>query len=314
MSTLATKLKKLKGFDLARFEPTLWIIKRDYDAFQRVATYDPLFVNTQDKLRKKLRDIARRLIGAANHVQPYEYLNADQDEDTVLAVKANDTDFKSIAAKIRQGSDGPMVTEITQMFGAWAYVIHLTDGKSEIFAVRKITEGWKLKQAERYLRVVFRNHMLIDLEDKAVFQIDSLLDFFSFEDELFILNKKRFESVLNFRVGMEESRDVVLNELSELNIVNDPEVLRSAISDKLTLLRRIAMIKKNGYYKQADFLKKCKAVCKKRGWPVKFEGNRMIANRDNVEVILRLLNQDRLTSLITDEDFDVDVKHKVPSE
>ena len=311
MSTLETKLKKLKGFDLSTFHANLWIIKRELKVVDRTAKYEPLFVEIENKLRKKLTTIVKKAVAPSNHVQAYEFLNADQDEDTALSVSASDTDLKSIQDKIHLGSDGSKVTDVAQLFNSWAYAIQLTQGKHEILAIRKITEGWKVKQVERYLQVVFRDRMLVDLDDKAVFRLEAGIDFFSFEDDIFILNKRRFESVLNFRQGMEKSRDEVLEVLSNSGIIDKPNVLKDAISDKLLFLRRIASIKKNAYYKQEDFLKKCKEVCRKRKWPVEFDGDKMIVTPDNVDIVLRLLNQDRLTSLITDEDFDVDAKHKV---
>lgn len=80
---------------------------------------------------------------------------------------------------------------------------------------------------------------------------------------------------------------------------------------KLNYLRRISMIKRNGYYKQPGYIKKIKAVCAKRKWDIKFEGNKIVVTSENVEMVLRLLNNDRLESPINAELFDVSVKQKV---
>ena len=56
------------------------------------------------------------------------------------------------------------------------------------------------------VNAIFKNNMLVDLEQGELFRIDTKIDFFSFDGVLFVADKKNFETALNFREGMERNR------------------------------------------------------------------------------------------------------------
>ncbi len=310
MSTsMETVLKKVQSFQLSKAQSVLWIVKRRLRG--GVADYSIASVKTHAKLQKKLVDVVARAIRSANHVEEYEFLSEDKDEDAMLSVKLTETDLNQIANTISYGSDNPKVETADQLLDSWAYAIELHVGKERILAVRKIPEGWKLKQKEKRLSALFKNHMLLDFEDTDVFRLDRTIDFFAYHDLVFILDKKKFESAMNFRAGMERNRDGLLDELKELDVVNDVEIIRLRAGTRIGFLRRMSMIKKNGYYKRPGFMKRLKTVCAEKNWPIAFEEEKVVITEDNVEAVLKLLNDDRLASLLTDDIFDVSVKKKV---
>src|SRR6266496_1262567 len=102
-----------------------------------------------------------------------------------------------------------------------------------------------------------------------------------------------------------------LNEFKKFRIITDVELMRTKIGTRLSYLRKISMIKKNGYYKQKTFLNGVKKVSKEMGWDVRYDGDRIVVTEQNLDLILTLLNNDRLASLINQEIFDVEVKKPV---
>jgi hypothetical protein len=306
---LTKTLQHLKGLSLDKAHASLWIIKRTLKS--GAATYRVAAVKTEPKLQRKLVSIVASAVRSANHVLEYEYLTADQDGDTALGLNIADTDLQSIADQIAEGSDAPQVMEAKDLFDSWAYAVEVTLGKERVIGVRKISEGWKLKQKDKILSTIFQNHMLLDYEDQLVFKLDKAIDFFACDGGLFILDKKRFEAALNFRAGMEANVAAVLDEFAQLGLVTDVEIIRAKVGTRLSHLRRISMIKNNGYHRRPGFMEKVKAVCAKNGWEVEFDGSKAIVTEGNVELLLKLLNNDRLASMLTEEIFDVTVKHRV---
>jgi hypothetical protein len=307
--TLNKALKKLHDLPLNKAHVVLWIIKRQLQG--GLATYRVASVKIEKALQRKLIGVVTRAVKSSNQVHEYEFLSEDHDADVTLTVRLSDTDLGSIAKQISNGSDNPHIENAQQLFDSWAYAVELHIGDERILAVRKIPEGWKLKQKDSTLRVMFQNRMLLDYEDADIFRLDKQIDFFSYDGLVFILDKKKFEMAMNFRAGMEKSRDAVLGDLKNLGVVNEIEIIRVRVGTRLSLLRRMAMISKNGYYKKTDFIVRLKAVCTERKWPVAFEGDRIVVTDENVEVVLKLLNNDRLASPVTEEVFDVSVKKKV---
>lgn len=307
--SLDKALKKLQALQLKKAHVVLWIIKRQLHG--GIATYTVASVKIEKSLQNKLASIAAKAIQSSNQVHEYEFISEDHDADVTLTVRLNETDLGGIANQISNGSDNTHIENAEQLFDSWAYAIELHVGDERILAVRKIPEGWKLKQKDATLSMMFQNRMLLDFEGADIFRLDKQIDFFAFEGLVFILDKKKFEMAMNFRAGMEKSRDAVLDDLKTLGVVDEVETIRAKVGTRLSLLRRMAMINKNGYYKKAGFLIRLKTVCVERGWPVTFEGDKIVVTDDNVDVVLKLLNNDRLASPVTEEVFDVSVKKKV---
>src|ERR1051325_1641709 len=291
---LTKALKHLQSLNHSKFHATLWILKRTLHG--GVASYTVSLVRTEPKLQRKLGDIVARAIRSANHVQEYEYLTADQDEDMALGLKVNETDMQSIQEQVASGSDNPQITEAAELFDSWAYAIELTNGKDRILGVRKIGEGWKLKQQHKILSAVFKDHTLLDYEDESIFKLDKAIDCFSYDGILFILDKRKLEAALNLRSGMENNLQGLLSEFDDLGLVTDVEVIRAKVGNRLSLLRRISMIKNSGYYRLPDFMQKVQSLCTEKGWDIKFDGKKIVVTETNVELLLKLLNNDRLES------------------
>src|SRR6266478_3735310 len=97
-TNLTTTLNKLKSLPLQEFTPALWIVKRSLRAL--TASYSILSVKTERKLQQKLTDILATGVTLANRVEPYEYLSADQEEDTALTLDMSETDLENISEQI----------------------------------------------------------------------------------------------------------------------------------------------------------------------------------------------------------------------
>jgi hypothetical protein len=194
---------------------------------------------------------------------------------------------------------------------SWAYLIDIEIGGKHVSAVRKISGGWALKKQSMLVRVLFQASTLVDYDDKPVFQLERKIDFFAFDDVVFILDKSKFESVMNFRSGMVRKRDELLDDLDAIKVLSDLNIMRQVIGTNLNLLRRAASVKKNAYYEDNKFLTELRQVCAKYHWNVEWRDGKIIVRPDNVGVILTLLNNDRLQSPINSELYDVLVKNRV---
>lgn len=160
--------------------------------------------------------------------------------------------------------------------------------------------------------MVFQNNMLVDLGEQEIFRIDGKVDFFTYEGIIFIADKKNFETALNFREGMERNRDEIAKEFSSLGLFENAAAVSGLVGNNLRRLRRLSQVKKAGYYKDPRFLESLKKVNEEDGWGIQYSlDGKLLVTEDDIETVLRVLNNDRLTSKINAENFDVDVKHKL---
>jgi hypothetical protein len=119
---------------------------------------------------------------------------------------------------------------------------------------------------------------------------------------------------MNFREGMERNRDEIMKEFSELGLFDNAAAVSELVGNNLRRLRRLSQVKKAGYYKDPLFLENLKNINQQEGWGIQYspEGKLLVAKAD-IETVPRVLNNDRLTSKINAENFDVDLKHKLGS-
>ena len=153
----------------------------------------------------------------------------------------------------------------------------------------------------------------MDLDDKEIFVIYPSFDFFVFDGTTFIANKRQFEISMNFREGMKSNGEKMLSAFMELDLFEGGgiEILREFVGTNLHHLRKLSSIQKAGYYLQPDYIEKLIRVSKKEKWELKIKNGKIIVELETAELLLKLLNNDRLRSPINDELFDSAAKAPV---
>jgi len=310
MSKNATnKLKTIKAFDFKKWTATFWLVKRRIA--HREAHYSILRVDTDEKLQKRFRSyITQQLQGKDFHITNYDFNNGDGD-DVLFTIDADVTDFPKIEKIINEGFENHLATEYAELLNSWAYVILFEHENQHLYAWRKVNAITQPKKVLTQKALFFQNHKLIDVDDQQVFLIDPRFDFFVYDGLVFIANKREFESSMNFREGMKNHASEVLAEFEKLDFLSDVTPIREYVGDNLNHLRKLSSIRKAGYYKQTDYLDKMMIVSREEGWELKTENGKIIVEQETVELLLKLLNNERLRSPINNELFDSSVKTPV---
>lgn len=307
--THQAKAKKLKKLDIARWTATLWIVKRTL--VRGAARYTVMGVDIDKELQKRLRGDVRESISKDMKLRPYEFVSEDQD-GSLLSLDVNATDFEAIEVLITAGTGAPRAQAYEQLLNSWAYVVRLQHGQDvPVYGFRKISALTSTRRVKGIRNLLWQDHVLVDIEDRNIFTIASGFDFIAYDGVLLISDKKRFESALNFRVGMERIRDSVFDEFEQRNIFKNPELLRLTIGVNLSRLRRVCSVHKNGYHRDEEYMKRLMELCGERDWNVKTESSRIVVDESNVDTVLMLLDNGRLDSPVNAEEFDAIVKRKL---
>lgn len=302
-------LQTLRGTDFKHWLTTFWLVKRKLS--QQQAKYSILKVDTDARLEQKLKHAVTAKIGDQGYqLDAYDFLTTDQDNG-LLTIESAATDVTLIQAEIDKGTANPKVESYEDLLDSWAMVIKLEHQDKAVYAYRKIHKFTNPAKLAHVSFLQFKDQELKDLDQQEIFTIDTQVDFFSYEGTTFIANKKEFESTLNFRAGMEKNRDVVLQELVDLNIFSDASLLKEHIGANLNYLRKVSSIQKSGYYKDAQFLQELVKVNEQKGWGLVIENGVIVINEASIDLVLTLLNNGRLESPINHEMFDAPVKKKV---
>lgn len=310
MGTLKKTLDTIKAIDWGSASVSFFVVKRKL--IQRSAKYEIFHVKVDEPLRKKLRSIISGKIKKSNVAIEYDFNTADLD-DNLLSLPTIDTDLHTILQVLQGDEDPPTVDHYKSLLDSWLYIARLdVEDQPPLFSARRVSEGWTTKKVKQLINMVFQNNMLIDLGEQEIFRIDSKVDFFTYDGVIFIADKKNFETALNFREGMERNRDEIVKEFSSLGLFENAAAVSDLVGNNLRHLRRLSQVKKAGYYKDPLFWANLRKVNKEDDWGLQYTpSGKLIVTKDNIETVLRVLNNDRLVSKINDESFDVDVKHKL---
>lgn len=314
-----TEFKKVRAFvdNLAKAHLTFWIVKQYVK--ERQAHYRVMRVNVEPKLAKKLKGYVRTQLGREFSFAEYAYSTPDTD-DVLLTMDADATDFENIRSAISEvraelsaGHDIPTATKRDELLGSWAYLLELQIGQQRLYAWRKINDLTDPKRVKGAKFTLFVEEKLKDLDDEQVFLIAPQFDFFVFGEITFIADKKQFEKAMNFRKGMEAHRDELIAEFKKLRIIKNIDELASMVGDNLNHLRKLAAIRKAGYYKQPQYMSKLIEVNAQERWGLAIDGDQLVVELEKLALLLTALNNDRLKSPINDEVFDAGAKTRVGS-
>lgn len=303
------QLAEIKSFDFSKWSVTFWLVKRKI--VQKEASYAVLRVNIDAKLQQRFRGYLKvQLQDKEFHVSAYDFNNADGG-DVLFTIATETTDFVKVAAMINDDFNNPHAKNYEELLNSWAYIVLFEKDGKRLFTWRKINADTQPKKVKSKNATFFQDHKLVDLEDKEVFLIDPQYDFFVYEGITFIANKRQFESAMNFREGMKANGAEVLADFENLNIFDNVEIIKEFVGSNLHHLRKLSSIRKSGYYKQPDYMQKLIEVNNTEKWELQIVKNKIIVEKETVELLLKLLNNDRLRSPINHELFDSAAKAPV---
>lgn len=309
MEDLQKQFKKVKAIEWDKAIVSFYVVQRRL--VRREAKYAVLHVNVDEPLRKKIRKVAFTKMDNARQAIEYDFNTSDLDQN-FLGISSDETDFEDILGSINDLDKIKTAESYEALVKSWIYVARLQVDDQTLYAVRQISNGWTTKKVFQSISMVFIDNMLVNLDQKEIFRVDNKIDFFSFNGTIFIADKSNFESALNFRLGMEKNRDEIVEAFKEINLFVDAEEIKTLVGNNIKRLRKLSQVKKAGYYLDESFLKSLKEVNEEEKWGIKYsDDGKLIVSEDDIETVLKLLNNDRLTSKINKEDFDVDVKHKL---
>jgi hypothetical protein len=302
------QFKEIKAEDFSGWSASFWLVKKKAS---KETPYSTLRVDMDNKLQNRFRRyLKQQLQGKDFHLAEYDYNNADGD-DALFTIDTDTTDFSKVIAEIGKGFSNPKVNSHDELLRSWAYVILFENNGRKLYAWKKVSADTQPKKAAAKDLAFFLNKKLVDLDDKEIFMIYPRYDFFAYDGTIFIANKRQFESSMNFREGMKAKAVQVIQDFINSGKFENTERITQYVGENLHHLRKMASILKAGYYKQPDYIQRMIAVSKKEGWKLNVKNGKVIVEDETIELLLKLLNNDRLRSPINNETFDAAAKARV---
>lgn len=291
----------LRAFDFASSVIHLWVFKRSTTEHR----FSSFYVQTDQQLGGLLLGVVQTEVSRITEWASYTYL-AETNENSCLASPIAGSDFEFLRERVDRPEPDCRVRSIRDLTNAGGYVVKFVHNEQVVYAVKKSTSNWKTTYLKNHINIVFRNGELSSAEDNA-FAIEKYFDFYAFEQTLFIVSKRAFESAMEHRVSYAQAFVGMQQNPAFSSLFTRLQPMIDYVGTNSIHLRRMARIEERSLFTRPGFLAAVQVVSARRGWGLNFDPatNRLIPCDQTVRTIMQVLLDHRLLSEVTDLIYDV---------
>jgi hypothetical protein len=292
-------LADCKGFGIADANVSLWIFKK-----RPGGAFGAQSINITPDLAAEIKNIVSTTLQRCTEVEDYSLLGETNDV-SALHVGKDETTFADLQALVDQPAEEHYHRTPRDLKGAAGYVFRLRTGTRVLYCVRRVTDSWQTRKARTVINVVLRGNQL-DIADEPSFTIARNLDFLVLGEDILLLDKRSFESLLNYKLEYASSFAQLRQENLFVDRFADMQPLIDHVGTNTMHLRRMAVVKQKAHYADAAYMNRLRQVNQQQGWNIQFDpAGRIIASEATMKVIMQVLLDHRLYSQLSLATFDV---------
>ncbi|MCB9992243.1 MAG: DUF4868 domain-containing protein [Hyphomicrobiaceae bacterium] len=297
-------LEELRALYLANAQVTLWTVKGPTGPAAGAPDYSCRWVETDDDVDNALRETIASDLARIEEVLDYTLL-AQNNEASGLTVPADETYANRLLAEVAEETQPRKVLNVKHLLNSKSYVAKFTVGDQITYAVSKTEPGWKTKKAHSVRDVFFQDHQLA-IDERPHFELSRTFDFIILGDEVLILDKNAFESVLRHKAAQREDFATLQAEQDFLDAFVDIAPIVAYVGDNKIQLRRACAIRMKGHYRDPDFMQHLRDNQGEYGFAIAFDGDgKIIATPETCQQIMKALLDHRLKSGFSGMVYDV---------
>jgi Domain of unknown function (DUF4868) len=297
--TIEQALADCRGFGVADAVLSLWVFKKRLGG-----GFSAQSIDVTAELATELKRIVSSTVLAHTEVEDYTFV-AQRNEVSCLHVGTDETSFPDVKALVDQPAEEHRIEGDRALKNIAGYLIRLRSGARVLYCVKQVTDAWKTQKARTIINVVLRANRLELVEDKS-FTIAKTLDFVVLDNDMLVLNKRAFESLLSYKVEYANSFAALQRDVVFSSCFTNLQPLIAHVGSNTMHLRRMAVIQQRGHYSDRAYMTRLQQVNAQEGWNLQFDpAGRIIATPDTMKVIMQVLLNHRLYSRLSLTTFDV---------
>ncbi|MCM2459175.1 DUF4868 domain-containing protein [Pseudomonas sp. CG7] len=299
--TAPQALAKLHGFDVTNAELSVWTFRKSNSKQSR---FRASAVVTTPELATELRNLAARWIERCTEAEDYGLL-ASVNDNSCLYLESDETVFPVLQDLVSRPPEEHLIENVSGLEGSAGYLVRMTLGDDTLHCVCKLTSDWKVKNRSSLLNLVFERNEL-DLAGEQAFSIPKRFDFFVINNDVLVLGKSNFESILDYKQTYVSSFTELQADAGFQGAFADMAVLIEFVGSNTTHLRRMAVVQERAHYENPGFMERLRQVNQERQWNINFDADgKIVPTAETARVIIQVLLNHRLHSELTNNDFDV---------
>lgn len=300
MATLA----ELKDFDIDAAEVSLWLFKGPNGTSDSPPHYPGRWVETTTEVEEVLRQVVKSEINRVEETIEFELL-AQNNEASALVIPRDETHADILITAAAVDAEGKKISDSGQILNTRFYLIKFVQEESVLYAVRRTATIWKTKRAKAVFPLFFSEERL-DVDDRPHFDLEKNIDFMIFDNQVFILQKSAFESILRYKQAHLEDFSELQHDEDFVGAFVDTTPFVEHVGTNKIRLRRVAALREKSHFRNAEFMTRLRERHADYGFTFEFDAQgRIIATPETASQILTALLDHRLTSAFSQLTYDV---------
>lgn len=294
-------LNALHQFDIGRATLSVWTFKKSQG---RGGRYKAHSVVSTEELKAELKNIASSRIGRCAEADNYDLIT-QINEASCLFLESDETLFPQLQEVIDRPPEENLIEDFSDLRGSLGYVVRLSYGEDVLYCVSRLPSDWQVKKRSQRVSLILRESRL-DLADDETFTISKTFDFFVFNENIFVVSRSSFESLMEYKQTYISSFAELQADVGFQGVFSDMLLLVEHVGTNTMHLRRMAVVQERAFYNNAQFMDRLREVNQVRGWNINFDGDgKIVPSPESVRTIIQVLLNHRLHSETTGDDFDV---------
>ena len=290
-------------FDIANSTVQVWLFKKSYRPDGSI-NFSGHWIDTDDLLDNALKQAIIENRNNIHEVNPYSLL-ASASDGIALQIDALETNAGILVAAAANPVPGRKTTNLKTIQNSVFYLVKLVCDEHALYVVRKTDNSWKSKKTFNLLSVFFADEQL-GLNESPGFTISKNIDFFIFSEDIFIINKPSFESILNYKTAHSQDFLALQSEREFVSLFEGVDHLVGFINTNKLQLRRACAIRQKGHYRDPNFIHNLRQRYQQCGLNINFnDAGQIVVTPDTCADIVRALLDHRLSSLFSENNYDV---------
>lgn len=297
-------LDDFRSFDVEGGSLNLWTFRKSQRGGSTTPTYSGRWIDIAASLEAALKTSIVEERARIEETAAYDLL-AQTNEASALTIATPETNAGLIVDAAKDELDGRKARRLKDIQNTLFYSVKVVSGGRTLHAVARADQSWRTKPRSGLLPVVFSDEEL-ELEDSPAFTLSKRFDFFVLEQDILIVSKPAFESVLSHRQAHVDDFGGMRAEPEFAALFSDTAELVKYVGTNRMQLRRASEIRRKGHYKDPSFMKALKSQYRQAGLTINFDTrNRIVPCAATCPDIFKALLDHRLMSRFSKLNYDV---------
>lgn len=293
-------LEDLNNVDFEEAEITLWVFKKP-QAKDGNVSFSGAWVETKEGVEEALQEVLTNQRACIEEVEPYGLL-AQNNEGSALSIPVIETHVGIALEVVAEPSDTKRAKSIKKLRPAEFYVIKIVFNNQNFYAFRKADKSWKTKKSVSF----YFSDEALDIDPTPSVDLSPVIDFFVVGNDVLILNKANFESILMYREAHENAFEELKSEAEFTGIFTSIGHIDAYVGTNKIQLRRANAIQQKGHYKNVEFMGRLQERFSDFNLTINFDDNgKIIPCKETCRDIFQALLDHRLSSGFSESIYDV---------